>query len=109
MAEYIDKAKVINRFEEIKTNPDISLKDALYLDGVMSVIDCIPAAYVAPVKHGKWIDIFSREVYIPDEKTTIALTEQKCSECNVVFTFKGDKEYLPDYVCPNCGARMDGE
>ena len=64
---------------------------------------------VQEVKHGKWIDVFVREVYIPDKKTTITLTEQKCSCCNVVTTFKGDKKYLPDFNCPNCGAKMSGK
>ena len=68
-----------------------------------------PTADVQEVKHGKWIDVFVREVYIPTEKTTIALTEQKCSCCNVVTTFKGDKQYLFDFNCPNCGADMGRE
>ena len=67
------------------------------------------AADVAPVVHGYWIDVLSYELYVPDKKTTITLTEEKCSNCNVIVTFKGEKMYLPDYVCPNCGARMDGE
>ncbi len=60
-------------------------------------------------EHGKWEDVFVREIYIPDEKTTIVLTEEKCSNCKVVTTFKGDKRWLPDFVCPNCGVKMDLE
>ena len=69
----------------------------------------VPAADVAPVRHGKWKDIFEYSIYCSDLKSTIELTEQKCNICRVVTTFKGAKLYLPDGYCPNCGARMDGE
>ena len=98
--EYIEREvllKNLNRFAQ--DNYCVTIND---------VIMNLPAADVAEVVHGRWIDILSREIYIPDEKTTITLTEEKCSNCNVVAIFKGEKIYLPDYVCPNCGAKMDG-
>lgn len=49
MAEYIERAEVLKRFEEIKSSKDISFADALYLDGVMAVIDSVPAADVVEV------------------------------------------------------------
>lgn len=67
----------------------------------------IPAADVAPVVHGCWEDIYQRDIYIPDEKTTMTLTEEKCSNCCIVTKFIGDKLFLHDFVCPNCGAKMD--
>lgn len=76
---------------------------------VQDLINGNQTANVREVRRGKWIDVFTREVYIPAENTTIALTEEKCSNCRVVTTFKGEKLYLPDYVCPNCGADMRGE
>ena len=54
MAEYIDREATLKRFEEIKQS-GISLKDAIYIDGVMAVIETLPAADVAPVRHGRWI------------------------------------------------------
>ena len=52
----------------------------------------IPAADVAPIKHGKWIyDCWC---------------EFKCSECGEHSNskpYKGKEKY-----CPNCGAKMDG-
>lgn len=68
----------------------------------------ISSADVDEVRHGNWIEVFEYLVYIPDMKTSIELTEQKCSNCRVVTTFKGNKLYLPDFYCPNCGAKMDG-
>ena len=59
---------------------------------VHAVIDKIPSADVAPVKHGRW------------EK------QIQCSECG--WYFEDDVLIEPMLVffnyCPNCGARMDG-
>ena len=46
-----------------------------------------PAADVAPVRHGRWID---------------SSNGWMCSECEQDNTY--DKPY-----CPNCGAKMDGK
>ena len=106
MVEYINKNDVINSISN-KLENEWGYQGIR--EDVASIISEIPAADVSPVEHGKWIDVFSHEVYIPDEKTTIALTEEKCSNCRVVTTFKGEKIYMHDYVCPNCGAKMDLE
>lgn len=104
MTEYIDR--------------DALLKHKRYLSLDRYEIECVvdvdriieaQAADVAPVERGKWIDIFEYSAYWADLKSTIELTEQKCSNCSVVTTFKGAKQYLPDYYCPNCGARMEDE
>lgn len=58
------------------------------------MIDCEPAADVAPVVHGRW--------------TQVDDTKCRCSNCNIIALIglypHGDKNY-----CPNCGAKMDGE
>ena len=51
--------------------------------------------YVAPVKHGKWIDS-------PDGTTTI------CSYCKADWNVFDNDTYRFSY-CPNCGAKMDLE
>jgi Zn finger protein HypA/HybF involved in hydrogenase expression len=59
----------------------------------MNAIEEMPAADVAPVRHGKWIyDNWC---------------EFKCSECGEYSNskpYKGKEKY-----CPNCGSRMGGE
>lgn len=82
MAEYInkDKAKRLLHIE--------------YAYAAEQLLDEIPAADVAPVVHGQWIEDHD---YL------------KCPECGVMvkwdFTFFdiGNWNY-----CPNCGAKMDG-
>ena len=59
------------------------------------LLDEIPAADVAPVRHGRWI-------YHPDDLFPGDST-QECSCCH-------EEEYLTLYnenYCPNCGAKMD--
>lgn len=61
--------------------------------GLISELRRIPAADVAPIRHGRWTKKWSE---IWHEELPY------CSECKkmTVYTF--------DY-CPNCGARMDKE
>ena len=57
---------------------------------LLSDIDIIPAADVAPVRRGRWLQFHS----------TAAGDIQYCSACEIGCTWK------PNY-CPNCGAKMD--
>lgn len=105
MAEYIDRKKVIKRFEEIRENIDISLRDALYLNGVMAVIDSIPAADVAEVKHGKWIGWHGDKLVGIDDNGDDMYRHyhyNTCSEC-------GRGNAIKSAYCPHCGAKMDLE
>lgn len=59
----------------------------------------VPAADVAPVRHGRWID----------NKVAFYLG---CSECGcyleyAVDTFLDNDDHY--HYCPNCGAKMDGD
>lgn len=58
----------------------------------------IPAADVAPVRHGRWVD------RIVDENEVIQPWMQRyyCSEC----LEGGNQSWFK--FCPNCGAKMDG-
>lgn len=58
---------------------------------VVALIADAPAADVAPVVHGRWVDA-GRGI-------------KACSNCN-----HGIKEHMAcaNHYCPNCGAKMDG-
>lgn len=58
-------------------------------------IKTAPAADVAPVVHGEWIDI-------PDGTETI------CSYCKASWNVFDNDTYRFNY-CPNCGAKMERE
>lgn len=91
MAEYIEREILLKKnfysencnSEENRWN-DYAIKD---------IIRHIPAADVAPVKHGHWIQIDKNKC--------------ECSNCGIIVLIAvyphGDKNY-----CPNCGAKMDG-
>ena len=62
-------------------------------DDTLAVIDNIPAADVAKVRHGRW-------EYI--ENTGI-----RCTVCGHGALTEGDYMQVKSDYCPNCGAKMD--
>ena len=69
--------------------------DAITMSGV-KILNQFPAADVAPVRHGRWMNANSRP------KTYW----RRCTACGGLAYFCGigcSYKY-----CPNCGARMDG-
>ena len=58
----------------------------------------IIASYVAPVRHGRWVNAY------PDIEPNPMFMYGICSECGFE---QGISKYLN--YCPNCGAKMDLE
>lgn len=99
MAEYIDRERLLRRFnidDMMNVNGTlVSLNDA------RNIISGFPAADVAPVVHGRWIR--------PHWKNSNYCYD--CSECGGEATHR-DYQWAKDGIypiCPNCGARMDGD
>lgn len=92
MPEYIEK-------EAMKTAVRKRLNNSLIISWLISIINEVPVAKVAPVVHGRWIN---EGVYV----TTAygSLDVYRCSVCDREITIDDFDSY-----CPNCGARMDGE
>ena len=86
MAEYIELEAAI---ESIMSEP----QDAHYPQWYADKIKAIPAADVAPVRHGRWVKRGCK---------------WQCTHCKVLMSIDGTpKENLLNY-CPNCGTIMDG-
>lgn len=78
----------------------VELTNAEY-DAICDAIDRTPAADVAPVVHGRWVSPhWNNSNYCCN-----------CSECGEEAMHKeyrwNSKGIYP--ICPNCGARMDGD
>ena len=92
MDEYIEREALYEKAYWHGEHPDVGNP---FPDGVDAIdvmdVDAIPAADVAPVRHGRWGTNSDR----PDSLI--------CSVCNCGFDmWKHD----PHNYCPNCGARM---
>lgn len=93
MAEYIERERLLRKFnidDMMNVNGTlISLRDA------REVISSFPAADVAPVQHGRWI-----------EKTAPAV--HKYYECSNCGAHENKHTAIKGRYCWRCGARMDG-
>lgn len=110
VAEYIEREALIERI--VNTPSEVANKAfeqkeysfSLTLDRLVDrqheIIDMIedaPAADVAPVVHGRWVNHTKIHGFV------------YCSACRDVYL---DAEWLKDGkwgYCPNCGAKMDGD
>ena len=90
MAEYIKKEDIEQKIQDGLNNLGLG-HDAIE---VLGMIYEMPAADVAPVRHGKW------RYY---HKQNIAV----CTECS--FERNLDDNFGRAVSCPNCGALMDGD
>ena len=94
MAEYIDRNTAIAKVTALEVIEPLST-----MVDVKRLLADIPAADVAPVRHGRWVSV-------PHKLARV------CSVCNRDEPYKFDDIFADidadvyDY-CPNCGAKMD--
>lgn len=86
MDDYVKRADVHKVFQP-KYAPAINRT-------VVAMIDSVPAADVAPVRHGHWIEQ-------PPDFDLCGVAYYQCSEC-------GKEQQTPSHYCQFCGAKMDG-
>ena len=67
-------------------------------DCIASEISCLPAADVAPVVHGRWIE---RKEHFYFQNGCKEWINFYCSECDV-------PNNSPTDYCPHCGVKMGG-
>ena len=93
MPEYIERAVAFDAITDLAGKaPTRSAYETVWTSA--RVLKKIPVADVAPVVHGRWIQVDS--------------TKCRCSHCDIIALIAlyphGDKNF-----CPNCGAKMDME
>ena len=95
MADYIEREALYEKAYWHGELPDVGNPDA---EGVEAVdvcdIDSLPAADVAPVRHGEW------EIVVGSNGKEYMV----CTCCRVSQDLTGVFAY-----CPNCGAKMNRE
>lgn len=97
MTEYIEREALYEKAYWHGEHPDVGNP---FPDGVDAIdiedVDAIPAADVAPVRHGRWVHEHISEGY----------AWVICSECEAVIHKILINKRLN--YCPNCGSKMDG-
>ena len=100
MAEYIEREAISEEIRKYyyKNPPNSSYGEGFDrgLDRAQRAILDAPAADVAPIRHGRWINAY------PDIEPNPMFMYGICSECGFE---QGISKYLN--YCPNCGAKMD--
>ena len=103
--EYIEREELIAEFKRLELGEN-SFIERVFADGVYAIIEQFPAADVAPVRHGEWLNFYG------DFSTA------ECELCAELYEVSPDespqKEYFDAFkefyrYCPNCGAKMDKE
>ena len=103
MAEYIERERIRKTsVGACLENQHIPMLLAATID---QAIDCEPAADVAPVVHGKWLNFYND------------FSCAECDRCGTIFEVTDNETdeglwnaFLSAYrYCPNCGAKMDEE
>ena len=86
--EYIER-------EAVKKLRDDVISGKVHFDNEYDMIDAVPAADVVEVRHGRWIN---------DGEDWF------CNRCNHnALCDKMTGLQVASVICPNCGAKMDGE
>ena len=76
-------------------------------------LNSIPAADVAPVVHGRWLDRPKNQGLKDEEIGTVGMVDGEpwsscyCSECGE-WLVASDEYAVKGNYCPNCGAKMYG-
>lgn len=98
MDEYIDRGIAIAKLTAL----EVTDRNATMTSAKRSLAD-MPAADVAPVRHGRWVD---KPLIKSFKHTNIPVVE--CSACGIDFCDIINNHYFMYKYCPNCGCRMDG-
>lgn len=98
MAEYIERDKLL------KFKADVYDEDGHVLYAVPTgYIVAMPAADVAPVRHGRWISLTE----CANEGVYCSICKKKVWKSDYAWCSKKSRNKLQSNYCPNCGAKMD--
>ena len=103
MVEYIEREAISEEIRKYyyKNPPNSSYGEGFDrgLDRAQRAILDAPAADVAPVRHGRWVQVICHEEF---EDGFVDRVKECCSVCHAPNGRKTTN------YCPDCGAKMDG-
>ena len=103
MAEYIEREALYEKAYWHGEHPDVGNP---FPDGVDAIdiedVDAIPAADVAPVRHGRWISL----IECANEGVYCSICKKKVWKSDYAWCSKKSRNKLRFNYCPNCGAKM---
>ena len=106
MSEYINRALAVQELEVLRQEYEMHDDcDELVARRCRNAVSALPAADVAPVRHGRWIDLNI-------ENSTGPML--KCSKCSHIHNpnrhdLALERVELKSLYCETCGALMDGK
>lgn len=100
MAKYVDKAVIVDMLRTKAELGRASGYGACY-DNAAKMVELLPAADVAPVRHGRW------EAWMPDKNGETR--EFICTGCRFMVEMSWKQKECDYEWCPYCGAKMDKE
>lgn len=102
MAEYIEREALLRDIADIRMKHGLAEGEEMEFTetDIAGLLQCVPAADVAQVRHGRWDD--SGRYMFPGGSTAV-----RCTECGCSLTVSEYRLNKWDY-CPVCGAKMDG-
>ena len=101
MAEYIEREATIELLRSLGSR-DYRREKGTIQEAIkmVSFSEYTPAADVAPVRHGRWVQVICHEEF---EYGFVDRVKECCSVCHAP-----NWQRTTNY-CPNCGAKMDDE
>ena len=100
MAEYIERdalLQMVKPDDPVDEVNAITIATGKYL--IRKFVSDAPAADVAPVRHGRWVQAICHEEF---DDGFVNRVKECCSVCHAP-NWRRTTNY-----CPNCGAKMDG-
>lgn len=82
----------------------LAVMRAGYIENILPTLEAVPAADVAPVVHGRWIDAYGEDTV--GMVNGVPWSDCTCSVCGEHLTGSGEYPAKGNY-CPNCGAKME--
>ena len=96
MDEYIEREKVLSKAAPV---------EGCFSDMISAYdVAMLPAADVAPVRHGHWISLTE----CANEGVYCSICKKKVWKSDYAWCSKRRGNKLQSNYCPNCGAKMDG-